>query len=76
MPFPPKSIQKKDDEEFECFAEMIRPVFLRTRLTDILKTPVVMPPIQAYTNHARKCVRSRSAVGSISTSLSGSLSLG
>ena len=27
MPFPPKSTKKKDDEEFECFAEMIRPVF-------------------------------------------------
>ena len=37
MPFPPKPSKKKDDEEFERFAEMIRPVFLRTRLTDILK---------------------------------------
>ena len=27
MPFPPKSTKKKDDEEFERFAEMIRPVF-------------------------------------------------
>ena len=39
MPFPPKSTKNKDDEEFECFAEMLRPVFLRTRLTDILKMP-------------------------------------
>ena len=39
MPFPPKSTKKKDDEEFERFAEMLRPVFLRTRLTDILKMP-------------------------------------
>ena len=44
MPFPPKSTKKKDDEEFECFAEMLRPVFLRTRLTDILK----MPPYAKY----------------------------
>ena len=44
MPFPPKSTKKKDDEEFERFAEMPRPVFLRTRLTDILK----MPPYAKY----------------------------
>ena len=38
MPFPPKSTEKNDDdEEFGCFAKMLRPVFLRTRLTDILK---------------------------------------
>ena len=43
MPFPPKSTKKKD-EEFEHFAEMLRPVFLRTRLTDILK----MPPYAKY----------------------------
>ena len=42
--FPPKSTKKKDDEEFERFAEMLRPVFLRTRLTDILK----MPPYAKY----------------------------
>ncbi|KAI5005832.1 hypothetical protein ZWY2020_033075 [Hordeum vulgare] len=28
MPFPPKSSKKKDDEDFERFVEMIRPVFL------------------------------------------------
>ena len=44
MPFPPKSTKKNDDEEFERFAEMVRPVFLRTRLTDILK----MPPYAKY----------------------------
>ena len=43
-PFPPKSTKKKDDEEFERFVEMLRPVFLRTRLTDILK----MPPYAKY----------------------------
>ena len=44
MPFPPKSTKKKDDEEFERFAKMLRLVFLRTRLTDILK----MPPYAKY----------------------------
>ena len=44
MPFPPKSTKKKDDEEFERFAEMLRPVFLGTRLTGILK----MPPYAKY----------------------------
>ena len=44
MPFPPKSTKNKYDEEFEYFAEMLRPVFLRTRLTDILK----MPPYAKY----------------------------
>ena len=39
-----KSTKKRDDEEFEHFAEMLRPVFLRTRLTDILK----MPPYAKY----------------------------
>jgi len=38
MPFPPKPSKKKDDEDFECFAEMIRPIFLCMRLTDVLKT--------------------------------------
>ena len=37
MPFPPKQSKKKDDEDFERFAEMIRPIFLRMRLTDMLK---------------------------------------
>ena len=37
MPFPPKPSKKKDDEDFECFAEMIRPIFLGMRLTDMLK---------------------------------------
>ena len=29
MPFPPKPSKKKDDEDFERFVEMIRPIFLR-----------------------------------------------
>ena len=37
MPFPTDPPQNKDEEEFECIAEMLRPVFLHTRLTDILK---------------------------------------
>ena len=44
MPFPAKPSKKKDDEEFERFAEMLRPVFLRTCLTDILK----MAPYAKY----------------------------
>ena len=44
MPFPPKSTKKNDNEEFERFAEMPRPVFLHTRLTDILK----MTPYAKY----------------------------
>ena len=34
MPFPPKPSKSKD---FERFAEMIRPIFLCMRLTDMLK---------------------------------------
>ncbi|KAI4972143.1 hypothetical protein ZWY2020_003068 [Hordeum vulgare] len=37
MPFPPKPSKKKDDEDFERFVEMIIPVFLQMRLTDMLK---------------------------------------
>ena len=37
MPFPPKPSKKKDDEDFERFAEMIRPIFLRMYFTDMLK---------------------------------------
>ena len=44
MPFPPKPSKKKDDDDFERFAEMIRPVFLRMSLTDILK----MSPYAKY----------------------------
>ena len=37
MPFHPKPSKSKDDEDFERFAKMIRPIFLRMRLTDMLK---------------------------------------
>ncbi|KAI5022261.1 hypothetical protein ZWY2020_058991 [Hordeum vulgare] len=43
-PFPPKPSKKKDDEDFERFVEMIRPVFLQMRLTDMLK----MSPYAKY----------------------------
>src|SRR3954465_13238149 len=38
MHFPPKPSKKKDDEDFERFAEMIRPILLRMHLNDVLKT--------------------------------------
>ncbi|XP_044378717.1 two-component response regulator ORR5-like [Triticum aestivum] len=38
MSFPPKASKNKDNEEFEGFVEMLRPVFLRLRLTYITKT--------------------------------------
>ncbi|KAI4997516.1 hypothetical protein ZWY2020_052858 [Hordeum vulgare] len=44
MPFPPKPSKKKDDEDFERFVEMIRPVFLQMHLTDMLK----MSPYAKY----------------------------
>ncbi|KAI5015824.1 hypothetical protein ZWY2020_059363 [Hordeum vulgare] len=44
MPFPPKPSKKKDDEDFERFVEMIRPVFLQMCLTDMLK----MSPYAKY----------------------------
>ncbi|KAI5014653.1 hypothetical protein ZWY2020_056043 [Hordeum vulgare] len=44
MPFPPKPSKKKDHEDFERFVEMIRPVFLQMRLTDMLK----MSPYAKY----------------------------
>ncbi|KAI5005988.1 hypothetical protein ZWY2020_033231 [Hordeum vulgare] len=44
MPFPPKQSKKKDDEDFERLVEMIRPVFLQMRLTDMLK----MSPYAKY----------------------------
>ena len=34
---PLEPFKKKDDEDFERFAKMIRPIFLPMRLTDMLK---------------------------------------
>ncbi|KAI5007521.1 hypothetical protein ZWY2020_051978 [Hordeum vulgare] len=44
MPFPPKPSKKKDDEDFERFVEMIRPIFLQMRLVNMLK----MSPYAKY----------------------------
>ncbi|KAI5000196.1 hypothetical protein ZWY2020_004785 [Hordeum vulgare] len=44
MPFPSKPSKKKDDEDFERFVEMIKPVFLQMCLTDMLK----MSPYAKY----------------------------
>ncbi|KAI4996950.1 hypothetical protein ZWY2020_052292 [Hordeum vulgare] len=44
MPFPPKPSTKNDDEDFERFVEMIRPIFLQMRLTDML----MMSPYAKY----------------------------
>ncbi|KAI4990928.1 hypothetical protein ZWY2020_039299 [Hordeum vulgare] len=44
IPFPPKTSKKKDDEDFERFIEMVRPVFLQMRLVDMLK----MSPYAKY----------------------------
>ena len=44
MPFPPKPSKKKYGEDFKRFVEMLRPIFLRMRLTDILK----MSPYAKY----------------------------
>ena len=42
MPFPTKPPKNKDEEEFERFAEMLRPVFFCTHLTDILKMALML----------------------------------
>ena len=53
MPFPPKPTKKKDDEEFERVAEL-RPVFLRTRLTDILKMAPYAKYVEKIVTNKRK----------------------
>ena len=52
MPFPPKPSKKKDDEDFERFAKMIRPIFLRMRLTDMLK-------MNPYAKHMKDIVTNK-----------------
>ena len=54
MPFPPKPSKKKDDEDFERFAEMIRPIFLRMRLTDMLKMNHYAKYMQYIVTNKRK----------------------
>ncbi|KAI5015447.1 hypothetical protein ZWY2020_056837 [Hordeum vulgare] len=54
MPFPPKPSKKKDDEDFERFVEMIRPVFLQMRLTDMLKMSPYAKYIKDIMSNKRK----------------------
>ena len=54
MTFPPKSTKNKDDEEFERFAEMLRPLFLRNHLSDILKMPPYAKYMKDIITHKRK----------------------
>ena len=35
MPFPSKPPKNKDEKDFERFVEMLRPIFLHLRLSDI-----------------------------------------
>ena len=64
MPFPPKPSTKKDDEDFERFAEMIRPIFLRMRLTDMLKMNPYAKYMKDIVTNKRKIPKAK-----ISTSL-------
>ena len=52
MPFPPKPSKKKDAEDFERFAEMIKPIFLRMRLTD-------MPKMRPYAKYMKEIVTNK-----------------
>ena len=64
MPFPPKPSKKKDDEDFECFAEMIRPIFLCMSLTDTLK-------VNPYAKYMKYIITNKRKIpeGEISTML-------
>ena len=54
MPFPSKPSKKKDDEDFEPFAEMIRPIFLRMHLTDMLKMNTYAKYMKEIVTNKRK----------------------
>ena len=54
MPFPPKPSKKKDDEDFERFVEMIRPIFLQMRLTDMLKMSLYAKYMKDIMTNKRK----------------------
>ena len=47
-----KPSKKKDDEDFERFAEMIRPIFLHMRLTD-------MPKMNPYAKYMKEIVTNK-----------------
>ena len=44
MPFPSKTLKSKDEEAFNHFVELLRPLFLQVPLTDAMK----MPPYAKY----------------------------
>ena len=54
MHFPSKPSKKKDAEDFEHFAEMIRPIFLRMRLTDMLKMNLYAKYMKYIVKNKRK----------------------
>ncbi|KAI5007472.1 hypothetical protein ZWY2020_051031, partial [Hordeum vulgare] len=54
MPFPPKPSKKKDDDDFERFIEMIRPVFLQMRLVDMLKMSLYAKYMKDIVTNKRK----------------------
>ncbi|KAI5007961.1 hypothetical protein ZWY2020_009009 [Hordeum vulgare] len=54
MPFPPKPSNKKDDEDFERFIEMIRPVFLHMGLIDMLKMSLYAKYMKDIVTNKRK----------------------
>lgn len=54
MSLPPKPSNKKDDEDFEHFPEIIKPIFLRVRLTDLLKMPPYAKYMKDIVNNTRK----------------------
>ena len=37
MPFPSKAMKYRDEEDFNLFVEMLRPLYLHTPLTKIMK---------------------------------------
>ena len=54
MPFPPKPSKKKDDEDFEHFAKMIRPIFFCMCLSDMLKIPPYSKYMKDIVTNERK----------------------
>ena len=39
MPFPSKALKSKDEDAFNRFVELLRPLFLQVPLTDAMKMP-------------------------------------
>ncbi|KAI5017932.1 hypothetical protein ZWY2020_042820 [Hordeum vulgare] len=61
MPFPPKPSKKKDDEDFERFVEMIRPVFMQMCLTDMIK-------MSLYANYMKDIVTNKRRIPEVEIS--------